>query len=77
VSLLYCVSSVFCFHICFILLICGPIFLTMITKDDIDLVVEKVQDHASKAFDEAKNQRGKIQDDLDRIKQVLEQINTT
>jgi flagellar biosynthesis chaperone FliJ len=49
----------------------------MITEDDVDLVVEKVQDHASKAFEEAKNQRGKIQDDLDGIKQVLEQIRTT
>jgi hypothetical protein len=28
VSLLYCVSSVFYFHICFILLLCDPIFLT-------------------------------------------------
>jgi hypothetical protein len=28
VSLLYCVSSVFCFHICFILFLCGPVFLT-------------------------------------------------
>jgi hypothetical protein len=28
VSLLYCVSSVFCFCICFILLLCGPVFLT-------------------------------------------------
>jgi hypothetical protein len=27
-SLLYYVSSVFCFHICFILLLRGPIFLT-------------------------------------------------
>jgi hypothetical protein len=28
VSLLYCVSSVFCFCICFILLLRGPVFLT-------------------------------------------------
>jgi hypothetical protein len=28
VSLLYCVSSVFCFCICFILLLHGPVFLT-------------------------------------------------
>jgi hypothetical protein len=27
-SLLYCVSSVFCFRICFILLLRGPVFLT-------------------------------------------------
>jgi hypothetical protein len=27
VSLLYCVSSVFCFRICFILLLRGPVFL--------------------------------------------------
>ena len=26
VSLLYCVSSVFCFHICFILLLHNPVF---------------------------------------------------
>jgi hypothetical protein len=31
VSLLYCVSSVFCFRICFILLLCGPVFLTECT----------------------------------------------
>jgi hypothetical protein len=29
VSLLYCVSSVFCFRICFILLLRGPVFLTV------------------------------------------------
>jgi hypothetical protein len=29
VSLLYCVSSVFCFCICFILLLHGPVFLTV------------------------------------------------
>jgi hypothetical protein len=29
VSLLYCVSSVFCFCICFILLLRGPVFLTL------------------------------------------------
>jgi hypothetical protein len=29
VSLLYCVSSVFCFCICFILLLHGPVFLTI------------------------------------------------
>jgi hypothetical protein len=28
VSLLYCVYFVFCFHICFILLLHGPVFLT-------------------------------------------------
>ena len=27
-SLLYCASSVFCFYICFILLLHGPVFLT-------------------------------------------------
>jgi hypothetical protein len=32
VSLLYCVSSVFCFCICFILLLRGPVFLTLNTK---------------------------------------------
>jgi hypothetical protein len=30
VSLLYCVSSIFCFRICFILLLHGPIFLTFV-----------------------------------------------
>jgi hypothetical protein len=30
VSLLYCVSSVFCFYICFILLLRGPVFLTFV-----------------------------------------------
>jgi hypothetical protein len=49
----------------------------MITEDDVDLVVEKVQDHASKAFEEAKHQRGQIQDDLDGIKKVLEKFRTT
>jgi hypothetical protein len=29
VSLLYCVSFVFYFHICFILLLCDPLFLTL------------------------------------------------
>jgi hypothetical protein len=29
VSLLYCVSSVFCFRICFILLLHCPVFLTI------------------------------------------------
>jgi hypothetical protein len=32
VSLLYCVSSVFCFHICFILLLHGPVFLTTLSS---------------------------------------------
>ena len=31
-SLLYCVSSVFCFRICFILFLHGPIFLTKVSK---------------------------------------------
>ena len=31
VSLLYCVSSVFYFRICFILLLCGHVFLTLFT----------------------------------------------
>jgi hypothetical protein len=30
----------------------------MITKDDVDLVVEKVKDHVAEAFEEAKHQRG-------------------
>jgi hypothetical protein len=42
VSLLYCVSSVFCFRICFILLLHGPVFLTklndfiLMDKEDYD-----------------------------------------
>jgi hypothetical protein len=47
-----------------------------ITEDDADLVVEKVQDRVAEDFKEAKHQRGKIQDDLAGIKQVLEQIRT-
>jgi hypothetical protein len=39
-----------------------------ITEADINLMVEKVQDRTSKAFEEAKHQRGQIQDDLDGIK---------
>jgi hypothetical protein len=46
VSLLYCVSSVFCFHICFILLLHGPVFLTkfivseyFIDEVDLDVVL--------------------------------------
>jgi flagellar biosynthesis chaperone FliJ len=46
----------------------------MITEDDADLVVEKVQDHAAEEFEEAQHQRGQIQDELEDIRQVLEQI---
>jgi hypothetical protein len=41
-----------------------------------DLMAEKVQDHTAEDFEEAKHQRGKIQDDLAGIKQVLEKIRT-
>ena len=34
-SLLYCVSSVFCFCICFILLLRGPVFLTHIVEKSV------------------------------------------
>jgi hypothetical protein len=43
-----------------------------IMEDDADLMAERVQDHATKDFEEAQHQRGKIQDDLAGIKQVLE-----
>jgi hypothetical protein len=33
VSLLYCVSSVFYFHICFILFLCDPIFITVYSRE--------------------------------------------
>jgi hypothetical protein len=49
----------------------------MITEDNTDRVTEKVQDRAAEEFEEAKNQRGKIQDNLVGIKWVLEQIITT
>jgi hypothetical protein len=39
-------------------------------------VAEKVQYHVAKDFEEAKHQRGQIQDDLAGIKQVLKQIST-
>jgi hypothetical protein len=48
----------------------------MITEDDVDLMAEKVQDCIAEDFEEAKHQRGKIQDDLAGIKQVLEKIRT-
>jgi hypothetical protein len=40
VSLLYCVSSVFCFYICFILFLHGPVFLTL--QDALDLIDDPV-----------------------------------
>jgi hypothetical protein len=45
-----------------------------ITEDDVDLVAEKVQDRVAEDVEEAKHQRGKIQDDLASIRQVLEKI---
>jgi hypothetical protein len=35
-----------------------------ITEDDADLVAQKVQDSVVEDFEEAKHQRGKIQDDM-------------
>jgi hypothetical protein len=45
VSLLYCLSSVFYFHICLILLLCDPIFLTSYydDMDDKNDILEKVE----------------------------------
>jgi hypothetical protein len=43
-----------------------------ITEDDIDLVDEKVHDRIAEKFEEAKHQRGQIQDDMAGIRQVLE-----
>jgi NACalpha-BTF3-like transcription factor len=45
-----------------------------ITEDDVDLVAERVQDHTMNEFEEAENQRGRIRNELDDIKQVLERI---
>jgi hypothetical protein len=35
-----------------------------IIEDDIDLVIERIQDCAAKEFEEAKNQRGRIHNEL-------------
>jgi hypothetical protein len=39
-----------------------------ITEDDVDLVTERVQDHATKEYEEVENQRGRIRNELDDIK---------
>jgi hypothetical protein len=48
-----------------------------ITKDDVNLVTERVHDCATEECEEVKNQRGRIQNELVDIKQVLEQIQAT
>jgi len=46
----------------------------IITEDDVDLVIERVQDHITKAFEEDENQRWKIRNELVDTKKVLEHI---
>jgi hypothetical protein len=53
VSLLYCVSSVFCFRICFILLLCGPVFLTFCPFSKLN--TENPSHHSNNAKKKGKN----------------------
>jgi hypothetical protein len=39
-----------------------------ITEDDVDLVAERMQDRTKKEYEEAKNQRGRIRNELVYIK---------
>jgi hypothetical protein len=48
-----------------------------ITEDDADLVAQMVQDRTTKDFDEAQHQRDRIQDELEDMRQLLEQIRET
>jgi hypothetical protein len=48
-----------------------------ITKDDAELVMEKVQDHTAEAYEDAEKQREKIMQEMIEVKQVLEQIQFT
>jgi DNA-binding protein YbaB len=43
----------------------------------VDLVAEMVKDQTSKDFEEAQHQRDMIQDELDDMRQALEQIRET
>jgi hypothetical protein len=38
-----------------------------ITEDNVDLVAERVKDHAADEFEEAENQRGSIRNELEKI----------
>jgi hypothetical protein len=48
-----------------------------ITEDDVNLVAERVRDHAMDEFEEAENQRGRIRKYFSNIKLVLEMIQAT
>ena len=39
-----------------------------ITKDDVDLATKRVHDRTTKEYEEVKNQRGRIRNELDDIK---------
>jgi hypothetical protein len=65
VSLLYCVSSVFCFRICFILLLRGPVFLT--TQR-----LQPIQDEYCLLFEEIEGRSVELEQVVTTVEHCLE-----
>jgi hypothetical protein len=48
-----------------------------IMEDDADLMAQMVQDRTTEDFDEARGQRDKMQDEMEDMRQLLDQIRET